>query len=53
MAEGLDNRAIAARLGIGVGTVKWYVVTILSKLDAPDRTNAVLVALRKGLVRLP
>jgi DNA-binding NarL/FixJ family response regulator len=52
MAEGKDNRQIAGSLGIGVGTVKWHVTTILSKLDAVDRTNAVLVALKRGLVTL-
>lgn len=52
MARGCDNRAIAEALGIGVGTVKWHVATVLSKLDAPDRTNAVLLALRKGVIRL-
>jgi two-component system NarL family response regulator len=52
MAHGKDNREIAAELGITEGTTKWYVTSILAKLGVTDRTKAVLVALRRGLVRL-
>lgn len=52
MAEGLDNHAIADHLAIGVGTVKWYITSIFAKLDVTDRTQAVVTAVRRGLVRI-
>lgn len=52
MARGKDNREIAAELGITEGTTKWYVTSILQKLEVTDRTKAVVTALRRGLVRL-
>jgi DNA-binding NarL/FixJ family response regulator len=52
MARGKDNREIAAELGITEGTTKWYVTSILAKLEVTDRTKAVVTALRRGLVRL-
>ncbi|MER7013879.1 response regulator transcription factor [Saccharopolyspora sp. NPDC000359] len=51
MAEGYSNREIAAALNLADGTVKNHVSTILLKLAARDRTNAVLRALRDGLLR--
>ncbi len=51
MAEGLTNAAIARALGISPTTVKSYVQTILQKLDATDRTQAVVKAFRLGLIR--
>lgn len=50
MAEGYGNRGIARVLFLAEGTVKNHVSTILLKLGAPDRTNAVLRALRLGLL---
>ncbi len=50
LVEGLTNQAIAYALGIKVGTVKGYVQTILEKLNATDRTQAAVKALRMGLV---
>ena len=41
IAEGLSNREIAARLFIEVGTVKWYVHTLLRKLEVDGRTKAI------------
>ena len=41
IAEGLANPAIAARLFVTVGTVKWYVNAIFGKLAVPSRTQAV------------
>lgn len=50
MAEGYSNRQIAEVLFLAEGTVKNHVSTILLKLTARDRTNAVLRALREGLL---
>lgn len=50
MAEGYSNREIAGALFLAEGTVKNHVSTILLKLSARDRTNAVLRALHEGLL---
>jgi DNA-binding NarL/FixJ family response regulator len=50
MAEGLPNKAIAERLGISDQTVKFHVAAITGKLAAANRTEAVRVALRRGLL---
>lgn len=50
MAEGLNNNQIAGRLFISVSTVKFHVSSILSKLNAASRTEAVAVALQNNLV---
>jgi two-component system, NarL family, nitrate/nitrite response regulator NarL len=52
MAEGLTNRAIAQRLSISEHTVKFHVNSILGKLDAQSRTDAVVRASRAGLILL-
>lgn len=52
LAEGLPNKAIAARLGISDQTVKFHVASISSKLGATNRTEAVRLALRRGLLTL-
>ena len=52
LAEGLSNKEIAERLGITDHTVKFHVNTILSKLDAHSRTEAVTRAARLGLIIL-
>lgn len=49
IAEGLGNADIAARLGIGIKTVKTHVSHLLLKLDVDDRTQAAVRALREGL----
>ena len=51
MAEGYTNRAISEVLCLVEGTVKNHVSTILLKLPARDRTNAVLRALHLGILR--
>ena len=51
MAEGLSNRAIASELGIEYTTVRGYVQSVLSKLGARSRFDAVARAYRSGLVR--
>ena len=52
LAEGLPNKAIAARLGISDQTVKFHVASISAKLGATNRTEAVRLALRRGLLTL-
>jgi len=52
MAKGLSNKDIGHMLWIGETTVKTHVSHILRKLDAADRTQAVLAAVKAGLVRL-
>lgn len=50
---GEANKQIAAALGITEQTVKSHVKNILAKLQVRDRTEAVTVALRRGIVHLP
>ena len=52
LAEGLPNKANAARLGISDQTVKFHVAAICGKLGAANRTDAVRRAIRRGLVSL-
>lgn len=52
LAEGLPNKAIAARLGISDQTVKFHVAAIAGKLGAANRTDAVRLAVRGGLISL-
>ncbi|MHB9106284.1 MAG: response regulator [Armatimonadota bacterium] len=52
MGDGHANKEIADRLSIAEGTVKTHVVAILRKLDATDRTQAVTIALKRGIIRL-
>ena len=52
LAEGLTNRAIAHRLEISEHTVKFHVNSILGKLGAESRTDAVVRATRAGLILL-
>jgi DNA-binding NarL/FixJ family response regulator len=51
-ALGLPNRAIAGRLAISDQTVKFHVASIAGKLGARNRTEAVRLAIRRGLVTL-
>jgi DNA-binding NarL/FixJ family response regulator len=52
VSTGKLNKEIAAELSLAEGTVKMHVRNILSKLGASDRTEAVTVALRRGILRL-
>lgn len=52
MAEGVSNKIIAERLGISVHTAKFHVASILDKLDATGRTDAVAHAARRGVIEL-
>jgi len=53
LAKGLSNKEIGQALWIGETTVKTHVSHILRKLGQSDRTQAVLAAVRAGLVKLP
>jgi two-component system, NarL family, response regulator YdfI len=52
LAQGRGNKDIAARLNISEHTVKFHVASILGKLGAGTRTEAVSLALRRGLILL-
>lgn len=52
LAEGLSNKEIGSRLGISESTAKFHVNAILGKLGAQGRTDAVVRAVRMGLVLL-
>jgi DNA-binding NarL/FixJ family response regulator len=50
IAEGLANKEIAARLGISENTVKFHVASVMGKLGAASRTEAVMLGIRHGMV---
>ena len=52
MAEGASNKMIARALGISVHTAKFHVGSVIDKLDATGRTDAVAQAARLGVIRL-
>jgi DNA-binding NarL/FixJ family response regulator len=52
MAEGKSNKEIGAALFISEGTVKTHVNSIHEKLSVSDRTEAVIVALKRGIIQL-
>ena len=52
LAEGASNKTIAQRLGISVHTAKFHVSSLLDKLDAVGRTDAVAHAARRGVIHL-
>jgi DNA-binding NarL/FixJ family response regulator len=52
VARGLGNKEVGDILGTAPGTVKAHVQNILSKLGAKDRTHAVTIALRRGIIHL-
>ncbi|MFG6446487.1 response regulator [Microbacterium sp. P07] len=49
LADGLSNKQIAARLGLGENTVKWHIGNMLDKTGASDRTQLALWAFQRGL----
>jgi DNA-binding NarL/FixJ family response regulator len=51
-AQGLSNKRIAVELGISVNTVKDFISKILTKLDANDRTEAVVIAIKNGMISI-
>jgi DNA-binding NarL/FixJ family response regulator len=52
VAKGQSNKIIASELNIAEHTVKNHIKSILSKLDADDRTGAAIMALRRGYIDL-
>lgn len=50
---GCSNKTICSSLGISMGTAKTHVHTILAKLDARTRTEAIRVAAHRGLIAMP
>ena len=52
ISQGLRNKEVGAMLGITEGTVQIHVKNIFAKLQVNDRTGAVQVAVRRGLIRM-
>lgn len=52
VARGLANKEIAGHLGTAEGTVKMHIQNILAKLGASDRTHAVTIGLKRGIIQL-
>ena len=50
VAGGNSNKRVAAELGIAEETIKAHMKNILAKLDAKDRTHAVTIALKRGII---
>jgi len=52
VAKGLSNKEIAAQLGLVVGTVKIHIANIFSKLGVSDRTQALVVSVKRGIIEI-
>ncbi len=52
MAQGRSNRGIADSLGISENTVRIHVTHVLQKLGAEDRTQAVIIAIQRGIIHV-
>ncbi len=52
ISRGLSNKEIAAELNLVEGTVKLHVTSILSKLGVADRTQAIVAAIKRGIVQI-
>lgn len=52
VAQGQSNKGIARMLGIAEETVKTHVASVLTKLKANDRTHAVLIGMKRGMIDL-
>jgi DNA-binding CsgD family transcriptional regulator len=52
LAEGASNKTVARRLGISVHTAKFHVGSLIDKLEATGRTDAVAHAARLGVINL-
>jgi DNA-binding NarL/FixJ family response regulator len=51
MATGKNNKAMSANLGITEHTIRFHVTNLVDKLGANDRTEAVVIAMRRGFIR--
>lgn len=52
LAKGLSNKEIAAQLSLVVGTVKIHIANIFSKLGVSDRTQALVTAVKRGIISI-
>lgn len=52
VAKGLSNKEIAAQLGVVEGTVKIHVANIFAKLGVSDRTQALVAAVKRGIIQI-
>ena len=52
MSKGFANKQIATELGVSASTVKVHVTNVLSKFGAADRTQAVVEAIRSGVISI-
>ncbi len=52
LARGLSNKEIGAQLGVVEGTVKIHIANIFSKLGVSDRTQALIEAIKRGIVQI-
>lgn len=52
LAEGMGDKEISARLGVGAGTVRGYVASMLSKLGVHSRLQALVFAVRHGFIHI-
>jgi DNA-binding NarL/FixJ family response regulator len=52
LAKGLSNKEIASQLGLVVGTVKIHVANVFSKLGVSDRTQALVTAVKRGIISI-
>lgn len=52
VAQGLSNKEIGAKLRVVEGTVKIHVANILAKLGVADRTQALVVAVKRGIIQI-
>jgi len=53
VANGFSNKEIAAKLNVVEGTIKIHMTNILSKLRAADRTQAIILAIQRGIIDIP
>ena len=52
LGQGLSNRSIAIQLEVNERTIKYHVGEILAKLEARNRTQAVILAIERGLITI-